>query len=300
MFMSDISSYLSDKNKPIKSYFRMSIRGVQAWLQWVTNPRELPKNNYAVSELSGTFVRVNAGRKGNRQNSTCPDSRAFARQSRWRRRTSTTLTAGAQFRGGQGEPLLRNTEFRQNQERESNIFMADSRPLTSGEERHLVRHIRRINARDRALIAAQLFLGFRISEIIALRVGHVWHHGQIRARVALPPRFLKGHYGRTRTIPIGPELHRALASCLKRREAGQFAGFRGIGPRGGGFRGGLLRPKDARVRQAHRAACAGTNSPTEWRVAAWENALSRQTCLAPRWVQYNRAIIASLKISAVT
>lgn len=97
--------------------------------------------------------------------------------------------------------------------------MAGSRPLTKSEERLLVRRIRRVNARDRALISAQLFLGFRISEIIALRVGHVWHHGQVRARVALPPRFLKGHYGRTRTIPIGPELHRALASYLKRREA---------------------------------------------------------------------------------
>lgn len=95
--------------------------------------------------------------------------------------------------------------------------MAGSRPLTPSEERHLVRHIRRINARDRALISAQLFLGFRISEVLALTIGHVWDGGRIRARVALPPRFLKGGYGTTRTIPIGPELRRAIERYLARR-----------------------------------------------------------------------------------
>jgi hypothetical protein len=42
------------------------------------------------------------------------------------------------------------------------------------EERLLVRHIRRINARDRALISGQLLLGFRISEVHVLIIGHVW------------------------------------------------------------------------------------------------------------------------------
>ncbi len=73
--------------------------------------------------------------------------------------------------------------------------MAGSRPLTSPKERLLVRHIRRINARDRALISAQLFLGFRISEVLALTIGHVWDGSRIRARVVLPPRFLKGPAG---------------------------------------------------------------------------------------------------------
>lgn len=95
--------------------------------------------------------------------------------------------------------------------------MAGSRPLTSREERLLLRHIRRINARDRALISAQLFLGFRISEVLALTIGHVWDGSRIRARVALPPRFLKGGYGTTRTIPIGPELRRALERYLAQR-----------------------------------------------------------------------------------
>jgi integrase len=95
--------------------------------------------------------------------------------------------------------------------------MAGSRPLTKSEERLLVRRTRRINARDRALITAQLFLGFRISEILALTVGHVLVEGRIRPRVALPPRFLKGKRGTTRTVPVGPELQRALEHYLTRR-----------------------------------------------------------------------------------
>ena len=95
--------------------------------------------------------------------------------------------------------------------------MAGSRPLTSTEERLLVRRIRKLNARNRALICAQLFLGFRISEILALTVGHVLLNGCIRPRVALPPRLLKGGYGTTRSIPVGPELRRALEHYLRAR-----------------------------------------------------------------------------------
>lgn len=52
----------------------------------------------------------------------------------------------------------------ENTENDFKVFfpMAGARPLTSSEERLLVRYIRRINARDRALISAQLFLGFLI------------------------------------------------------------------------------------------------------------------------------------------
>lgn len=92
--------------------------------------------------------------------------------------------------------------------------LSGSRPLTPREERQLVRHIRRIKARDRALISAQMFLGFRISEVLAMTVGHVLLNGQIRTRVALPPRFLKGRRGTTRSVPIGPELRRALERYL--------------------------------------------------------------------------------------
>lgn len=89
-----------------------------------------------------------------------------------------------------------------------------SRSLSPEEERHLIKRVRKLEPRDRALITAQLFLGFRISEILSLAVGHVLHNGRIRERVSLPPRFLKGGYGGTRSVPIGPELRRALERYL--------------------------------------------------------------------------------------
>jgi len=95
--------------------------------------------------------------------------------------------------------------------------MAGSRSLTTAEERLLVRRIRKINARDCALVCAQLFLGFRISEILALTIGHVLYRGRIRDRIALPPRFLKGQRGTTRSVPVGPGLQRALERYLEKR-----------------------------------------------------------------------------------
>lgn len=95
--------------------------------------------------------------------------------------------------------------------------LSGSRPLTEREERNFLRHVRRLNPRNRALITAQMFLGFRISEVLSLTIGHVMHHDQIRTHVALPPRFLKGKRGNARSVPIGPELHRALDRYLTQR-----------------------------------------------------------------------------------
>src|SRR4051812_22145270 len=97
--------------------------------------------------------------------------------------------------------------------------MPGARALTADEERVLVRRCRRLQPRNRALVCAQLFLGFRISEILALNISNVVHDGKIARRVSLPPRILKGGYGATRTVPIGPELARALEHYLKKRGA---------------------------------------------------------------------------------
>lgn len=95
--------------------------------------------------------------------------------------------------------------------------LSGSRPLTAHEERVFLRHVRRLSPRNRALITAQRFLGFRISKVLALTVGHMLHHGQIRSHVALSPLFLKGQRGNTRSVPIGPELRRALERYLAQR-----------------------------------------------------------------------------------
>ncbi len=97
--------------------------------------------------------------------------------------------------------------------------MATSRPLTEQEERKLVRRIRKASARDRALVCSQLYLGYRISELLALKVAHVCHGGALRERVSVPPRLLKGGYGRTRSVIMCQELRRALAAYLHERES---------------------------------------------------------------------------------
>lgn len=88
--------------------------------------------------------------------------------------------------------------------------MPGRRPLTPTEERQLLRVVRRLPARDCALVTTQWFSGARISEVLALRVKDVWRNGALVSKVGFAPRVLKGHYGSTRWVPVVPELARAL------------------------------------------------------------------------------------------
>lgn len=92
--------------------------------------------------------------------------------------------------------------------------MAGRRPLTSLEERMLLSVVRALPPRDRCLITAQWFTGFRISEILSLKVGSVLRDGEIVSKIGIAPRNMKGGYGRTRWIPVLPELHLALGSYI--------------------------------------------------------------------------------------
>ena len=95
--------------------------------------------------------------------------------------------------------------------------MAGSRSLTSTEERSLIRALRKLSARDRALIATQAFTGFRISEVLSLTIGQVFRNGRIVEKLGVRPKHLKGHYGNTRWVPVGPELRRTLETYLTSR-----------------------------------------------------------------------------------
>lgn len=96
--------------------------------------------------------------------------------------------------------------------------MAGARSLTPKEEKLLIRHIRRIGGRNRAIVSAGLFLGLRVSEVLSLTIGQVAdERGQIRSRTGIRPHRLKGGYGNTRWIPICPELARALSAYLAQR-----------------------------------------------------------------------------------
>jgi integrase len=92
--------------------------------------------------------------------------------------------------------------------------MAGRRPLSRIEERQLLHIARKLTPRDRALVTSQWFTGFRIHEILALTVGHVSRDGRILPRIGVAPRHLKGGYGKTRWIPVLPELSRALRHHL--------------------------------------------------------------------------------------
>jgi integrase len=74
--------------------------------------------------------------------------------------------------------------------------------------------VRELPPRDRCLITAQWFTGFRLSEILSLIVGSVLRNGEIVRKIGVTPRNMKGEYGRTRWIPVLPELHRALFSYI--------------------------------------------------------------------------------------
>lgn len=92
--------------------------------------------------------------------------------------------------------------------------MAGRRPLSYSEERQLLRVVRELCPRDRALVTAQWMTGFRISEILSLTVGSVLRDDMVVDKVGVAPRHLKGKRGTTRWVPVLPELRRALESWI--------------------------------------------------------------------------------------
>ncbi len=92
--------------------------------------------------------------------------------------------------------------------------MAGRRPLSNSEERQLLRVVRELPARDRALVTAQWMTGFRISEILSLTVGSVLRDEMVVDKIGIAPRHLKGKRGTTRWVPVLLELRRALESWI--------------------------------------------------------------------------------------
>lgn len=92
--------------------------------------------------------------------------------------------------------------------------MAGRRSLTSLEERMLLSVVRELSPRDRTLVMAQWFTGFRISEILSLTIGSVLRNGETFSKNGIAPRNMKGVYDRARWIPMLPELHRVHESYI--------------------------------------------------------------------------------------
>jgi integrase len=64
--------------------------------------------------------------------------------------------------------------------------------------------------RNRALVTARWMTGFCISEVLRWTVGTVTRNSQIISKIGLSQRQMKGGYGKTRWVPLLPELRRAL------------------------------------------------------------------------------------------
>ncbi|WP_438482560.1 tyrosine-type recombinase/integrase [Oleiharenicola lentus] len=98
-------------------------------------------------------------------------------------------------------------------------------PLTHSECDALLALASTLNARDGLLIVAALKSGFRVSELLAIRIQDVWHNGAARPTLTIARRLLKGGRGvhrrsvPSRTIPIGAALAAALARYVPTRLA---------------------------------------------------------------------------------
>ena len=71
----------------------------------------------------------------------------------------------------------------------------------------------RYAARDRCLFILGIRTGYRIRELLSLRVADVYQYGQVVERVTVERRNMKGSR-RSRTVPLHPEAREAIATWL--------------------------------------------------------------------------------------
>jgi integrase len=92
--------------------------------------------------------------------------------------------------------------------------MKGCRPLTAAEVELIQASFGGVYAdRDRALFLLGVKSGFRISELLSLRVGDVFQHGRLVDRVTVPRRYMKQRV-EGRTVLLHPEAKAALATWL--------------------------------------------------------------------------------------
>ncbi len=84
--------------------------------------------------------------------------------------------------------------------------------------------------RDRVLFVTGLYTGFRISEILSLRVADVWKNGEPAMVITVSRRQLKGGTGpyatrlQSRSVAMHPALRAAVATYLDQRFGGAPSG----------------------------------------------------------------------------
>jgi integrase len=92
--------------------------------------------------------------------------------------------------------------------------MKGCRPLTDAEV-HLVSRSfgGTYAARDRALFILGIKSGFRIAELLSVRVGDVWQHGRVVDQLTVRRAHMK-QQREGRTVPLHPDAKAALATWL--------------------------------------------------------------------------------------
>lgn len=93
--------------------------------------------------------------------------------------------------------------------------MRGCRPLTGDEVRRALDLLRgsRLALRNRALVQLGIYTGFRISELLSLRVGDVIRDGRVLERVRVERRSMKGKRS-SRDVPLNERARAALAEWL--------------------------------------------------------------------------------------
>jgi integrase len=92
--------------------------------------------------------------------------------------------------------------------------MIGSRPLTNDEITSVLKAFSgAYAARDRALFILGLKSGFRISEMLSLRVQDVWKNGKVVEAVSVARKQMKGKVG-ARRVPLNHEAARAIHEWL--------------------------------------------------------------------------------------
>jgi integrase len=93
--------------------------------------------------------------------------------------------------------------------------MTGSRPLSQDEARRVQASFRGAFAlRDRALCVMGLKTGFRISELLSLKVKDVWKDGHAAKVVRVPRKAMKGQHA-ARSLPLHEEARAAIRAWLE-------------------------------------------------------------------------------------
>jgi integrase len=97
--------------------------------------------------------------------------------------------------------------------------MKGSRPLSDEEVAQVAKSFSGVYAkRNKALFVVGVRTGFRVSELLSLRMGDVQQHGKVLPAITVQRRHMKGgKAGKTssRTVPLHPEAKAALSVWLE-------------------------------------------------------------------------------------